>query len=440
MNMNRTFTVVNDTVLVESINAARHKVVYVAPGISQPVADALGKRVKELGRLSITLIIDVDPEVYRMGYGDPEGLEMIKEFADNHLLKLRQQPGVRIGLLIADEQTLIYAPTPHLIEAGSTQPEKPNAILLTEPPAAIEKSFASSLNTLPTDAEIGKEIVKREQLEAINRDLKELPPKKFDVARIERVFNSRIQYVEFKVEGYKLSKKVAPIPTDLMGLADEPALRDRWRNAFRMFDGTNQLEVEIPERDKEGNPVIDPTTGEPKRIRYGEKALETERKQIEKDFFYKVPNFSVVIFRARRNAFDQRINQFKKRIKDYQEKVQDQIQQAIDKTVENLIEVLLPLVKQKTPDRYLKSSLSYKLDDNELREILKKDLFKEFGSTETISSPEIKVQFKDISYETIHDDKFRLALKNSGIPEKKLKELFSEHDVAPEVEQGQLVL
>lgn len=432
MNMNRTFTVVNDTVLIESINAARRKIVYVAPGISQRVADALGKRFKELERLSITLIIDVDPEVYRMGYGDPEGLEMIKEFADKHLLELRQQPGVRIGLLISDEQTLIYAPTPHLIEAGSTQPEKPNAILLTEPSAAIEKACASSPDTLPADAEIGKEVVKVEQLEEINRDLKELPPKKFDVARIERVFNSRIQYVEFKVEGYKLSKKVAPMPTDLMGLADEPALRDRWRNAFRMFDGTDQLEVEIPERDEEGKPVTYPNTDEPKRIRYGEKALETERKQIEKDFFYKVPNYSVVIFRARREAFDLRIKQFKKRIEDYQKEVQDQIQQATEKTVANLVEVLLPSVRQKTPARYLKSSSSDTLDDNGLREMLKEDLCRKFYSRETITSPEIKVQFKDISYETIHDQKFREALKNSGIPEPKLQELFSEHDVAPE--------
>lgn len=437
--MSRTFTVVNDTVLVESIRAAQHKIVHVAPGISKSVAEALGERFKELGPLSITLIIDVDPEVYRMGYGDPEGLEMIKKFADNHLLELRQQPGLRIGLLISDEKTLIYAPTPHLIEAGSTQVDKPNAILLTEAPAAIEKACASSPDTLPADAEIGKEVVKVQQLEAVNHDLKELPPKKFDVARIERVFNSRIQYVEFKVEGYKLSKKVAPIPTDLMGLADEPALRDRWRNAFRMFDSTNQLEVEIPECDKQDKPVIDPTTGKSKYIRYGEKALENERKQIEKDFFYKVPNFGVVIFRARRDAFDRRINQFKKRILDYQEKAQDQILQATEKTIENLIEVLLPLVRQKTPDRYLKSSRNTQLDDDELRVMLKEDLLNEFGSLETILSPEIKIQFKDISYETIHDDKFREALKNSGIPEPRLKELFSEHDAAPEAKQSKLL-
>lgn len=71
-------------------------------------------------------------------------------------------------------------------------------------------------------------------------------PKEFNVARIEPVFTSMIQFVEFKVEGYKLSKKVAPIPSDLLGLSEDSALKDRWRNAFRMFDGDSNLTEDVP--------------------------------------------------------------------------------------------------------------------------------------------------------------------------------------------------
>lgn len=130
--MSRTFTVVNDEVLTNFIRQARKKIVYVAPGVSKKVAEALGQRFPDLGKLSITLIVDLDAEVYRLGYGDLEGLALIKELADEHVLELRQQPGVRIGLLIADDTTLVYAPTPRLIEAGSKQETKPNAILLGE--------------------------------------------------------------------------------------------------------------------------------------------------------------------------------------------------------------------------------------------------------------------------------------------------------------------
>jgi hypothetical protein len=166
--VSRTFTVVNDEVLVEAIRAARGKIVHVAPGVTEAVAKTLGERLHELGSLSITLVLDLDPEVYRMGYGDVAGLELIKRLADEHMLELRQQPGVRIALLIADEQTMIYAPTPRLIEAGSTQPEKPNAIVLTSAPPAIEQACASAPESLPSQAEIGRQVVRGKELEEVS--------------------------------------------------------------------------------------------------------------------------------------------------------------------------------------------------------------------------------------------------------------------------------
>ncbi len=201
--MSQIFTVVNDDVLVSEIRKAKSKIVYVSPGISKAVALALGERFSELGKLAMTIIVDVDPEVYRLGYGDTEGLEHIKRLSDEHLLALRQQPGVRIGVLVTDDRTLVYSPTPHLIEAGSKQPEKPNAIVIPGATEAIEDACASAPDSLPNDAEIGKKVVRSDELEAVKKDLEEMPPKQFNVARIERIFNSRIQYVEFKINKYR---------------------------------------------------------------------------------------------------------------------------------------------------------------------------------------------------------------------------------------------
>ena len=153
--MSQTFTVVNDEVLESCILEAHHKIVYVAPGVSTVVAQALVSRFRDIGQLAITLILDVDPEVYRLGYGDSEGLDLIKSLADENMLELRKQAGVRIGLLIVDDTTLIYAPTPRLIEAGSVQPEKPNAIFLEGTPDAIDHACASGSESLPLEAEIG---------------------------------------------------------------------------------------------------------------------------------------------------------------------------------------------------------------------------------------------------------------------------------------------
>lgn len=69
-----TFTVVNDVTLVASITATAQTLVYVAPGITKPVVDALAERLDLQSDLQCTRILDLDPEVYRLGYLFPSRL------------------------------------------------------------------------------------------------------------------------------------------------------------------------------------------------------------------------------------------------------------------------------------------------------------------------------------------------------------------------------
>ncbi len=92
---------------------------------------------------------------------------------------------------------------------------------------------------------------------------------------------------------------------------------------------------------------------------------------------------------------------------------------------------MLPMVKRHTPSRYLKAT-GDSISDIELGQILEDDLRDHFGDVKKIAAPEIKLKYKDISYETIHDPDFRKALKKSKIPENRLMELFNEHDAVPE--------
>lgn len=135
-----TFTVVNEKTLCEAIAATHQTLVYVAPGIAKPVVDAIGKSLRSKPHLLVTAIIDLDPEVYRLGFGTEEGLRALQELAGQQHFELRQQEGLRVGLLVTDQRTLVYSPTPLLIEAGSTSEQKPNAIVISrdaEPTAAL---------------------------------------------------------------------------------------------------------------------------------------------------------------------------------------------------------------------------------------------------------------------------------------------------------------
>jgi hypothetical protein len=65
------------------------------------------------------------------------------------------------------------------------------------------------------------------------------------------------------------------------------------------------------------------------------------------------------------------------------------------------------------------------------RAILDGELRKAFGKAEKIFNPVVTVQFKDVTYESIHEPEFRIALEKRL--EKPISDkLFSEYDAAPE--------
>jgi hypothetical protein len=129
----RAFTVASDAALIELIRKAKSRLAVISPALTKQVADALVARFGEQDRLYLTVVLDADPEVYRLGYGDPEALEIIRTASVEAQFPLREQQGVRIGVVISDETTMIFAPVSRNIEAGSTTEEKPNAVLLRGP-------------------------------------------------------------------------------------------------------------------------------------------------------------------------------------------------------------------------------------------------------------------------------------------------------------------
>jgi hypothetical protein len=123
------FAVASDERLIELIKAAKRRLVAISPAVSDAVAAALNKRIADEGKLNVTVILDADPEVYRLGFGTASALRLLQDGAVANMFDLRVQPAVRIGILISDDITMVYSPVPLLIEAGSALSEKPNAIM-----------------------------------------------------------------------------------------------------------------------------------------------------------------------------------------------------------------------------------------------------------------------------------------------------------------------
>lgn len=211
----RTFTVATDDAVIAMIGSAKRRLVVVAPALSQAVANALAERFDELADLDIRVIVDADAEVYRLGFGEREALKVIRDAASRSLLDLREQPGVRIGVIISDDETMVFAPVSKNIEAGSDTVEKPNAIVLR---GAFAESLARAAGAERTEdspiGEIGNAALDPKKVEAMQSDLERNPPAKFDIARRLNVFTSRVVYVEFEIKNFALGRKGVPLPDD----------------------------------------------------------------------------------------------------------------------------------------------------------------------------------------------------------------------------------
>src|SRR5881227_2541034 len=95
-------TNVNDETLRAQILSTKRRVMLLAPGVSETVADALRKAMQRLGPEGVSVILDVDSEVCRLGYGTMAGLAVLQQAATATKSLIRHQPGVRIGVLVCD--------------------------------------------------------------------------------------------------------------------------------------------------------------------------------------------------------------------------------------------------------------------------------------------------------------------------------------------------
>jgi hypothetical protein len=117
-----------DIELEAQINCAQHRLVVIAPGLSESVAKTVVKRWRQLGRDAVQVVLDPDPEVCRLGLGDLTALKILHEAAEQVGGRICQQQGLRIGVVVTDETTTVYSPIPRLIEAGGLPGERRNAL------------------------------------------------------------------------------------------------------------------------------------------------------------------------------------------------------------------------------------------------------------------------------------------------------------------------
>lgn len=417
-----TFTSASDETIIALVSRARRRLVVVAPALSTNAARAVANRMNDLPDLSLSIILDADPEVYRMGYGEVEALELIRSAAAKASFRLREQPGIRIGLIISDDNTLIYSPVSLNIEAGSTSDEKPNAVMLDGPVATMlaEKTSAPVNDDAPREPEIGRESLSVERVAKTQEDLKRTPPLPVDLTRKLNVFITRVQYVELKATGYQLSRRRAELPKEFVGMASDD-LKERVSGRIRTpIDGIGKVSIKINVRNQEEELSVD------------EKFLQRERQEIERVLTHVMPKRGRVILRKDRGSFDYQIERFEAIVTAYQTALASELEKARETFRKTFVNEFLERWKA-TPPAHFSRRLEPPTED-QLRQDIEEQADQLFDQIVKLDGPNISVVYKDIAIEDLKDKDFMKTLREvmakGGLTKKELDRIFEQGEAA----------
>ena len=414
--MTRTFTTATDDSLIALIRGARNRLAVIAPALTTPVAEALAARMAHLPSLSLTVILDADAEVYRMGYGDPKALEIIRQASIDAMFDLREQPGVRIGVVISDDRTMVYAPVSRNVEAGSTTEEKPNAIMLE---GRSTERLAEAAGAAEGETEVGIMGMKPERVAQMEADLKTNPPRPFDLTRKLTVFVTEVQFIELRVPNATFSSRKIKLPPSFQKLEDADLRRDIESSLKIPIDLTTEVEIKIKSWRAD------------ETLKVNEAYIRRERDSIEHAFFHDWKGRGKVILRKDKEQLKKELDRLVAIITAYHGALKDKFEESKAGFRTRLVAEFLEVWQKSPPDHLSRRGFP-------TRDACRLDIEREadgmFNKAVTLGMTEAKVIYKDISIEDLKDEKLMVSLRkvmeSAGVDRRTVEKLFQSGDAA----------
>ncbi len=381
------------------ISTARHSVCYAGPGIQIEPALAMAETARRIGPEMITVSVDFNERVMRMGYGD---IAAIKCLRDANII-VTNVPGLRTALVIVDDQGFIFTPTALYLEAEPYDEAAPNAMRLSGQQVAealarispAAKAIALAQAATPEErsriaalpVEVGTEAITDAQFTTVNTRLREAPPIKFDVARQVRVFEPYLQYVELTLTGAAIQRHRQAMPPVLQKLGGSNELEGRLRTTFDLIEQGSKL---------------------------SSKAIEDELHEIRKNFTPSLgKEHGRVVLKAAKPLLETRLAGLKDKLKAHQRTVATELQKQLDESRGQIVDYYLPIVRSNPPDA-LRGQISGELTEEDARYWLDAILQREFPSAEDlIEKMQLDDRYKDVTFETLNRPDFLDCVKKA---------------------------
>lgn len=396
--MDRSFVTATDDRLIELITSAKHRLAVITPGLTTSVARSVAARMHDLPQLALTVVLDADPEVYRMGYGDTEALNIIRNASVKHMFDLREQPGVRIGLVISDDRTIVYAPVSRNVEAGSTTADKPNAIEISGR-STNRLAEACGVDEGEQGAqEIGKQGMEPGRVEQMQVNLQANPPQPADLTRRLTVFQSEVQFIELTVRNSRFSTRKITLPPEFQKITDK-ALKQNINSRLAVpIDLDKRVEVTIA------------TEHGPERLKINEAYIEKERARIEDNYLYLLKRRGKVILRRNKDPLARELDRLQEMIKAYRKALHERFEEHRNEFCQTMLKEFVEMFLDQPPPNLVRRQRVDRASCERYIEMKAGDMFDEAVS---FGPPEHVVVYKEFAIEDLQNAKLMLSLKRT---------------------------
>ncbi|MFZ1519449.1 MAG: hypothetical protein WAU11_11770 [Ignavibacteriaceae bacterium] len=382
----RKFLTLNSDKICSLLDSANERVVVAAPGFTDKVSARLINCSGRIGKKNVYVIIDDDPEAVRLGYGSFDTFKTI--FLNK--VTLKKQRGIRIGLLMVDDKSFVYNPTPQIIEEEPTKSNIPNAIKLStnEGNEILNSLFPpDNLFEDEKDAEIGSEKLTENEIKKIKADLEKRPPIKPELERKIRVIRSHFQFVELELKGASLQNHVFSLTGQDLGVTNKD-LAKRIRAQYKLFDADQLLQL---------SSITD---------------LQERLNKLKKHYLISVPKYGTIIYH-----YDD--SDFAKKIKEFEESItarKNSVKEALERVLLESKKSISPWIKENLLRINHKdlTEIVYPYKIENLDEFIERYLDEKFTTPETLlSNITFFEKVTNVSAQLIESAEFRDAIEKS---------------------------
>lgn len=420
MNLETLFCSLTPSRLAELVRSAQQAVCYAGPGIQLDLVQAMVEVAGRVGKEMLTVSLDFDDRVMRMGYGNVDAVKRLLDAG----IAVQSSPGLRTALVVVDNVGYIFTPTALYLEAEPTDGAASNAVRMSGEqvsqalarlsPAAKTIAIAQAktpeakqrIEALTVD--VVSAPITPEKLAEVTTSLETAPPVRFDLARQVRVFEPYMQYVELSLTGAAIQRHRLAIPPNIQKLGGSKELENRLRVTFELIEKGSKL---------------------------SSKPLEDALNEIRKNFTPSLgKDHGRVVLKAAKPHLVDRLTAFRIKLEAHQKAVEGELQKHLDTSREQIVAYYLPRVMAAKPDALLGQSLNGEVSEAAAAGWLHGELDKVFPSAESlIHEMKLEERYKDVTFETLNREDFLDSVKDA-FPTVDWEKAYSEFKAAGQSE------